>query len=102
MAPGTYDFKVAIGDAGYPMLTVRNRASARQAVMIPLPGRDAPKAWRDEGTPKITFACVDGNCTLRSVWNGRDGYEYEVPAHKLRPAEKERLAVVTIGLTRTE
>ncbi len=102
MTPGNYDFNVETNSVGHPVLTVRNRATSRQALLFPFHGSDAPTAWRDEGSPKITLECLDGNCTLRTVWNGKDDYQYQLPAHRLRPEQKERLAVVTIGLTRTD
>ena len=102
MQPGAYDFTEQVTTAGRPVLTVRDRLSSRVAILFPFSASETPKAWRTDGTPRVTFECLDGNCTLRTVWNGKESYEYEVPAHRLRPAEKERLAIVAIALVRTE
>ncbi len=102
MTAGAYDVTVELGASGHEILMVRNRATARMAMLSPFHGSDAPEAWREGGTPRITFECLDGKCTLRAVWNGQDAYLYELPAPKLRQADKERVAVVTIGLTRAD
>ena len=43
---------------------------------------------------RLVFRCGEtGNCTLVEVWN-YDGRGWKVPMHRVRTAEKERLAVV--------
>jgi hypothetical protein len=101
MAAGSYDFQV-VTSSGRANIVVRKADGSAAAMLLPIPGSDAPKAWRTERNPKISFNCLGRSCTLGRLWNGRDVSVYEFPARKLPPAEAERLAVVTVGLTRAD
>jgi hypothetical protein len=102
MTPGTYDFKVTRGTGGGSSVLVRKSDGTASAILLPAPGSDAPKAWRQEGNPKISFNCVDNACTLAKLWNGRDVSTFEFSGAKPTGAEKERLAEVSVGLTRAD
>jgi hypothetical protein len=65
-------------------------------------GSDAPKAWRNEGKPKISFTCVDSACALARLWNGSDVSTFDFAAPKRTGAEKERASNVEVGLTKGE
>jgi hypothetical protein len=49
------------------------------------------------GVPRLIFRCTDqGGCALASVWNGSgNGWELSVP--RLKPSEKEHLAVIFLN-----
>jgi len=102
MTAGSYDLRMVRGISGHPFVAVQNVNTKATAVLLPVLGPDAPKAWVEAGNPRITFECVDGSCSLRKLWNGRDAAVYQLPARKLRPAEVERIAVVTVGLTKAD
>lgn len=103
MAAGYYDFVVTTSAAGHRTVAVRNNISKDAALLLPIAGSDAPKAWQENGNPKIALECLAGACTLRRLWDGgRDNPTYDFPAHKLAPADKERLAVLTVGLTKAD
>jgi hypothetical protein len=102
MAPGAYDFQVVIRSSGHASVVVHKADGSASAMLLTVPGSDAPKAWQKEGNPKIGFNCVDGTCTLARLWNGRDESVYAFPVRKLPKAEAEHLAVVTVGLTRAD
>ncbi|MGO9262849.1 MAG: hypothetical protein ACLQU1_42205 [Bryobacteraceae bacterium] len=101
MAAGSYDFQV-VTRSGHANILVYKADGSATAMLLPFQGSDAPKAWQKERNPKISFNCLGRTCTLGLLWNGRDVFVYEFPARKLPPAEAERLAVVTVGLTRAD
>jgi hypothetical protein len=102
MAPGYYNFRVDLNAAGRDILTVSSPDFKQVAMVVPIPGSDAPKAWRAEGNPKIAFECADNKCSLTKLWTGQGISAYEFPGRKLSRAEHERLALVTFDLTKTE
>ena len=103
MTPGTYDFVVMLGPTGHKTVIVRShRAANESALLVTIAGSDAPKAWREEGAPKISFECTGHSCSLASLYNGRDVAAYRFPHPKVAPAEKERIASITLNLTRTD
>lgn len=103
LTPGTYDFVVSLGPSGQHTVIVRNHHAVKQAAMLAtVPGSDAPKAWRNAGTPKIGFECASQSCSLTRLYNGRDVSAYQFPAPKVAPADKERIASITLSLTPSE
>jgi hypothetical protein len=102
MAPGSYDFVLLLSGSGHATIQIRDRHGNHSAFVVPFQGSDATKAWREEGKPKISFDCVGNTCSLRKLWDGHDTFAYELPARKLAPAEVERIASVTLTLTRAD
>jgi hypothetical protein len=102
MAPGTYDVKVILGPSGHGFIAVHNVNTKANVFLLPVAGSDAPKAWREAGNPVIAFECFEKTCSLRQVWTALDVTTYEIPARKLSPAQGERLAMVTVGLTKAD
>ena len=102
MPAGRYEFVVTNGAGGQRTVIVRDEAAKQSALLMTIPGSDAPKAWREEGAPKIAFQCAGNNCSLAKLYNGQDTSAYQFPTRKLAPAEKERMAFITLSLERTE
>jgi len=101
MTPGKYNFRVNRTGGG-TNIVVQKADGSVSAILLPIPGSDAPKAWQKEGNPKLSFNCVDNACSLARLWNGRDVSTFDFATPKPTPAEKERLAEVSVGLTRAD
>jgi hypothetical protein len=102
MAPGSYEFSLINGTGGKAVLVIRNVSSHDAVTLVPFPGSDAPKAWRAEGHPLISFACYGRTCAIRGMWDGRGQSTLQFPVRKLPAAEAERASVVTFSLARTD
>jgi hypothetical protein len=102
MAAGTYDFVVLSKGTGQKTVVIRSRSAKDSALLVTVPGSDAPKAWRDAGSPKISFNCAGTSCSLTRLYNGSDDSAYQFPSPKVAPGEKERMASITLSLVRTE
>jgi hypothetical protein len=100
MTPGTYEFK--IDRTATPVVLVRKTDGSSKAFVLTGGGSDAPKAWRNEGKPKISFSCVDSDCSLARLWNGQDVSTFDFVAPKRTAAEKERASAVEVGLSRAD
>ncbi len=48
----------------------------------------------------LSFDCLGDSCTLRQLWNGSDSATYKFPGRKAPAAEKERMASITVVLTK--
>jgi hypothetical protein len=101
MTPGSYEFKVN-HNSGAPIILVQKTDGSVKAMVMAGPGSDAPKAWRNEGKPKISFDCVDSACSLARLWNGQDVSTFDFAAPKRTAAEKERASAVEVGLSRAD
>lgn len=101
MEPGSYDFVVTTSYSGATTVLIRSQATKDSTLVVPVPGSDASKAWRAEGTPKISFGCFGHDCSLRELWTaqGVTAYQFVAPKHA---ADLERMAAITLTLTRTE
>jgi len=102
MEPGSYDLKVVSQYTGHDYILIYNRTTASTAMLLPISGPDAPKAWTKAGNPLISFTCAGHACTLSRFWDGRDSATYEFPAHKLPKAEVDRVAIVTVAVTKAD
>jgi hypothetical protein len=100
LAAGSYEFVVTSSATGHQVIWVRSAKSSNSALLVPVLGSDASKEWQSEGTPKIAFECLGSSCSLRRFWKAEDTSTLEFPARKVAPAEKERIAFVTVGLTK--
>ena len=100
LAAGTYKLDVVSSNHGNPIFTISNTASGRGAFLVTSSGADAPKAWRKAGLPVLSFDCLGETCTLRQLWNGSASATYVFPGHKAPAAEKERMASITVVLTK--
>jgi hypothetical protein len=101
MGAGSYTLRVSNTD-GHPLVTVRNETTQHSAVLVGSPGSDAPKAWRDGGSPVITFQCLGNNCALAKMWNGQSVSTYAFPGLKVKAADAERIASITVMLVKGE
>jgi len=97
MVPGSYAVNVS-GDG--KLIQIRNAETQKSVVMLSVPGGDVPKAWRATDKPVISFACVEGSCSLSRMWNGKDSSDYRFPAP--RNAHGERVAELVVTLEKAE
>ena len=102
MAPGTYEFRVTNASGGTPTVSVQNSVTKRVAMVIPYTGADVPAARVEQGTPYLSFKCLDGNCALSKLYSGVSAQAYGFSGLRAKAAEKERLAVLEIGLTKAD
>ena len=99
MQPGNYE--VSINQANR-VVRLRNLDTNDSAVVIATYGKDAPKAWREQGKPVIAFACSqDGKCSLSHLWNGRESFEDKFPSSEKARGERSTAEVV-IPMTRAD
>jgi hypothetical protein len=97
MAPGSYRFVVG-NSSGHAIVSVRSLDTDSAALVVSAPGSDAPKAWLQAGTPKVSFDCLGSTCTLRQLWNGRDSFTYAFPSAERPTIDAQRVTVVTLAL----
>jgi hypothetical protein len=100
MVPGTYEIVVNT-NSGHGIVSVRNLDTSSSVLVVPLPGSDAPKAWRQAGKPMVSFDCLGSECSLRQLWNGHDITAYEFRSKALPTVEAQRMSVVTLALIKT-
>ena len=100
--PGAYSFDVQMNAAGHYTLLIRRADAKLVAMIIPVAGWDAPKAWRDKGNPVLEFLCVGQACSLRQLYSGHDVTTIGFAVPKLSPAAAERASIVTFGLTKAD
>ncbi len=102
MLPGAYEVRVQSGNAGIPQVFVRNLDDYKQqVVLIPTPGNDAPKAWRDAGKPVFAFECAEGRCVLRNLWTATGIATYSFPG-SLTPHGDNKVALLLVTLNHAE
>ena len=72
MLPGPYEVTLQLGLAGIPMVYIHNLDDNKRVVVAAALGKDAPMAWRAAGKPMFAFECAEGQCALRTLWNGKN------------------------------
>ncbi len=97
MAPGKYQIAVD-NRMGQKIVSVRSLDTDSAVLVVTAPGPDASKAWRQAGSPKVSFDCLGNTCTLSQLWNGRDSFTYAFPSRELPSVQAERATVVTLAL----
>jgi len=100
MAAGSYEFRVTNTGVGSPMISVRNVTTSSSAILVAAPGPDVAKAWKAEGKPVLAFECLGSNCALTKLWNASSVSTYSFPGLKVRGADAERIASITVALTK--
>jgi hypothetical protein len=94
MNPGSYQVSLLPGASS--ILVFKNLDTSQSVILLPTPGNDAPKEWRANGKPIITFQCADeGRCVLTGMWDGAAQYQYKFPTPAARG---EHLAEVIVPL----
>ncbi|SPE24307.1 conserved exported hypothetical protein [Candidatus Sulfopaludibacter sp. SbA3] len=99
MPPGSYEVRE---DTGHGYIRVRKLDSDRSAMMGTGVTSDAPKMWREAGSPMLSFVCAGESCTLTRFWNGKDSFTHAFTAPK-PPAtdlEAQQTRVVTLAMIR--
>jgi hypothetical protein len=99
MTPGAYQLHLATTGNG-ALLTVLNVKTSASAILLAAPGADAPKAWRQETGPVISFECLGPNCVLNRLWTGSDISAYNFSRLKVSAADAERIAAVNVTLVK--
>ena len=97
MTPGSYELRLST-DSAIEIVYVRGPEST---VMLTASSKsDAPKKWLQDGSPKLSFECVGGACSLHRLWNGRDDFTYDFALPKATTPEIEarRTSVVTLTM----
>ena len=98
---GAYEVRLDRSYDGQPMLTIRSLSTTKRSVLIATPGRDPAKSWKRDGHAVISFQCLGGQCALSELWTGSTAAStYSFPGLKLRPADVERIASISVALTR--
>ena len=100
LAAGTYQFEVVNHNNAQPVLSVRNIATGHSALLPSHSRADVPKAWLKQANPILSFDCLAGDCTLRRMWDGSGRGAYQFPGPKVSGADVERVASITVALTR--
>jgi hypothetical protein len=98
MLPGSYELRVDRSAGGIPQVFVRNLDRNTAIALIPRPGADAPKAWRDAGNPMLAFECAEGRCVMRSLWTGSDDATYAFPG-SITPGGDSKAAFMLVTMT---
>ena len=102
MEPGAYDLVVTRSFSGATSVLIRNQDSKDSTMLLPVAGSDAPKAWRAKAAPTISFGCTNRDCSLRQLWTAQSVSAYQFLSPRHASADRERMASVTLTLTRTE
>jgi hypothetical protein len=65
-------------------------------------GRNGPvsKSWQP-GVPVLVFECVESDCMLRELWDGRDGHAFLFPRPRGRSAEG-RISVIPLTAVKAD
>jgi hypothetical protein len=100
MAAGDYQIRIANGNSASYLVYIYNRATQAATVTMPAGSGDVPKAWLKNGSPRMSFACAGGHCTLTELWNGEDVSAYHFRSRELRSIEARGMTVVTLALVK--
>jgi hypothetical protein len=95
MAPGAYEVS-ASRRSGINMITLYN-IDAGKIIQLPAPGQ-VPERAGVYGQAKLVFNCAASTCTLRGVWTGTPGHNYEVPAWRSHDKELAAVRVISVKL----
>lgn len=95
MQSGSYVFKVE-PQGGNSVVAVSNLDTNKKIYLLPSAGTDAPKAWTQAGKPMVALECADGQCALRSLWDGHSTGVYRFAAPK--PVRETRFVSMLIPL----
>jgi hypothetical protein len=99
MAPGSYEVR-QVNSTGRTYVHLRNLNTYASVLLAQGVKSDPPKTWRQDGSPRIGFACLGGSCMLSQLWNGQDDFAFNFPAPKPRPADvvAQQMTFVTLAM----
>ncbi|HWD00338.1 MAG TPA: hypothetical protein VG456_26455 [Candidatus Sulfopaludibacter sp.] len=100
MAAGDYQVHLASGISGVPVVYLRNAETLKSVILMPPVRSDAPKAWLQDGTPRLSFTCADSSCTLTKMWNGDGGTAYGFNTPKLPSIQARDLTTITLAMVK--
>jgi len=101
MAPGTY-MLVANSYTFHTAAIKLRRYGEGGGILMLANARDAAKEWVRTGLPKVAFDCLEGRCTLATVWNGTSRDALEVRMSKREMQENANLSVITLSAIRVK
>ena len=97
LAAGSYEIRASGGAmANY---FVYNRTDQSGVILLAGPAHDVPDAWRSDRTPRVTFQCLDGQCSLKSVWTGTNSYVQTFATPKAAGGDLTAHRLQTVTLT---
>ncbi len=98
MAPGDYSIRA---DAfSTPKVLLHNGTDNTAALLGASYQTDVPKNWREDGSARVIFECSDGNCRIKSLWDGSNPYvqNFATPRHSGGPLIASRPEIVTLTM----
>ena len=70
MTAGNYEVQVNTGNTATAIVKLYNVDNKSGVLTMPIAVKDVPKEWLKDGSPRLSFACVNGSCELAQLWNG--------------------------------
>jgi hypothetical protein len=102
LAAGNYEFRMQTTVSGGSEIVVRNPTSRTGAILFAYRGDAAPLSWQTAGNALLAFDCAGTNCALTTLYPGNDAATLSVPVRKLPAAEREKMAALTVPLTKAD
>ncbi len=96
MAPGSYSIKISASESYRAILY--NSTDRKSAILLGTVLSDPPKAWLASGSPKVTFQCSNGACSLKSIWSGTGSYVQSFPTPNPATLTAHRPELVTLSM----
>jgi hypothetical protein len=93
MGPGTYTV-ITQNSAGLPHFVLKNVDTGKAAILTAGILTNASRTWKDDGTPRIAFQCIERRCSLQQIWGGGVSSVYEFPTPKVRADESSTLTEI--------
>ena len=100
MAAGDYQIRIANGNTATYLVYVHNTETGKSVMALPAGAGDVRKAWLKDGTPRMTFACGGGHCTLTELWSGQGASAYHFRSRELPSIEARGMTLVTLALVK--
>src|SRR5689334_12270939 len=83
MQPGEYRVSILSNYSGNPIVSVASVATLKRVMLAPAVRGDAPREWKAENLPKLSFLCGEGPCSISRMWMGDGSDTLDFPApHK--------------------
>jgi hypothetical protein len=93
---GNYSVRVRSSNGGYEMLNLLNKTTHGVAIAPVYYVDNAKGAWKDAGSPVLSFQCAGGDCVLKDLWTGSGELVYRLPTPKPQKGEAITTAEVVM------